>query len=223
MLDRSTILAVSLQLSKTVPLSELSVVRVARELGVTPGLIHYYLGGRDRLTSGVMNAFYREAVEAWPGEVPEWKQNLEIVANGVYRAYLRYPGIVEYVSSHNRYRLVQDVSDGEIDYGILFFERFTTAVHGAGFDALRTAGYAHLLADLISSYAHATVARRWPSQHSEFLNEKLASLDPTQFPSTHFIRESLTSLNPADAFKMGLALVLQALEADRSRRALAVA
>ena len=217
MLDRSTILSVSLQLTKSVPLSELSVVRVARELGVTPGLIHYYLGGRDRLTSGVMNAFYREAVENWPNQEIDWMQNLEVVANAVYRFYLRYPGIVVYVASHNRYRLVQDVEEGETDYGILFFERFTTAVRRAGFDALRTAAYAHLLADIITSYAHATVARRWPSQHSQFLNEKLAGLDPAQFPSTHFIRESLTSLNPPDAFKMGLALVLQALEVDRAR------
>ena len=109
MLDRPTILSVSLQLTKTVPLSELSVVRVARELGVTPGLIHYYLGGRDGLTSGVMNAFYREAVESWPSEAKDWRQNLEVVANAVYRFYLRYPGIVVYVASHNRYRLVQDV------------------------------------------------------------------------------------------------------------------
>lgn len=216
MLDRATILSVSLQLTKTVPLSELSVVRVARELGVTPGLIHYYLGGRDRLTSGVMNAFYREAIESWPGEEIDWRQNLEVVANAVYRSYLRYPGIVVYVASHNRYRLVQDVGEGETDYGIQFFERFTTAVRGVGFDALRTAAYAHLLADIITSYAHATAARRWPSQHSQFLNEKLAGLDPAQFPSTHFIRESLTGLNPSDAFKMGLALVLQALEVDRS-------
>ncbi|PSL84913.1 transcriptional regulator [Variovorax sp. WS11] len=219
MLDRSTILSVALQLSKTVPLSELSVVRVARELGVTPGLIHYYLRGRDRLTSGIMNAFYREAVESWPSELPDWKQNLEVVANAVYRGYLRYPGIVVYLASHNRYRLVQDVDEGEIDYGILFFERFTSAVRGAGFDALHTAGYAHLLADLITSFAHATIARRWPSQHGEFLNEKLASLDPAQFPSTHFIRQSLTSLNPADAFKMGLELVLHALEVARGQPA----
>lgn len=216
MLDRSTILSVSLQLSKTVPLFELSVVRVARELGVTPGLIHYYLGGRDGLTTGVMNAFYREAVESWPAQVPDWKQNLEVVANAVYRAYLRYPGVVVYVASHNRYRLVQDVREGEIDYGILFFERFTSAVCGADFDALHTAAYAHLLADLICSYAHATVARRWPSQHSEFLNEKLTGVDPSQFPSTHFIRESLMKLNPTDAFKMGLDLILKALEVDRT-------
>lgn len=72
MLDRSTILSVSLQLTKTVPLSELSVVRVAHELGVTPGLIHYYLRGRDKLTSGVMNAFYREAVEDWPSQEIDW-------------------------------------------------------------------------------------------------------------------------------------------------------
>ena len=217
-LDRATVLSVALQLTKTVPLSDLSVVFVARELGVTPGLIHYYLGGRGPLTSGVMNAFWRELIESWPREDGDWSHNLENVANALYRALLRYPGIAVYVASHNRYRMVQDVREGETDYGILFFEKFTTTVRHAGFDAMRTAVYAHLVVELVTSYAHATVARRWPGQHSEFLSEKLAQLDPKAFPSTHFVRESLTSLNASDAFTMGLRLMLQALVAEQQVR-----
>ncbi|MES2415247.1 MAG: TetR/AcrR family transcriptional regulator C-terminal domain-containing protein [Pseudomonadota bacterium] len=218
-LDRATVLSLSLQLTRTVPLADLSVVLVARELGVTPGLIHYYLGGRGPLTSGVMNAFWRELIESWPREDGSWIHNLENVANALYRALLRYPGIASYVASHNRYRMVQDVQEGETDYGILFFEKFTTTMRQAGFDALRTAAYAHLVVELVTSYAHATVARRWPGQHGEFLNEKLAQLDPKEFPGTHFVRESLTSLNASDAYTMGLRLMLQALEVEQKARA----
>ncbi|MBI2728401.1 MAG: TetR/AcrR family transcriptional regulator C-terminal domain-containing protein [Polaromonas sp.] len=217
-LDRATVLSLSLQLTKTVPLADLSVVLVARELGVTPGLIHYYLGGRDPLTSGVMNAFWREVIENWPREQPHWLENIENVANAFYRALLRYPGIASYVSTHNRYRMVQDVQAGETDYGILFFEKFSSTMRQAGFDAMHTAAYAHLVVELVTSFAHSTVARRWPGQHGEFLNEKLAQLDPKEFPGTHFVRESLVSLNASDAYSMGLRLMLQALELEHKKR-----
>ena len=216
-LDRETILALAFKLTKTVPLTELSIVRVARELGVTPALIHYYLGsgGRDVLTSGAMNAFYRELVEQWPPELGDWKHNFEVIADAIYRAHLRYPGISVYVATHNRYQLVQDVREGETDYGLVFFEKFTTTVRNFGLDAERTGVFAHLLMMFITSFAHSTVTRRWPGQHNEFLSSKLAALDPVAFPSTHFVRESITHLNAAEAFATGLRLVLQALEHER--------
>src|ERR1700693_4372753 len=43
LLDGAMILSIALQLAKSVPLAELSIVRLASELGVTPALIHYYL------------------------------------------------------------------------------------------------------------------------------------------------------------------------------------
>jgi AcrR family transcriptional regulator len=224
MLDRETILSLSFQLTKSVPLTELSIVRVARELGVTPALIHYYLGGRndlggrDALTSGVMNAFYRELVEQWPPETGDWKHNIEVVAYAVYRAHLRYPGIAMYVSTHNRYQMVQDVGEGETDFGLVFFEKFLATVRQAGFDAERTGTYAHLLIMFVTSSAHATVTHRWPGQHSEFLSAKLAALDPADFPSTHFVLKSFTHLNAAEAFATGLLLMVQSLELERGRK-----
>lgn len=217
-LDRATVLSLSLQLTKTVALADLSVVLVARELGVTPGLIHYYMGGRGPLTSGVMNAFWREVIGNWPREDGSWLQNIESVANTLYRALLRYPGIASYVTSHNRYRVVQDVLEGETDYGIMFLEKSTTTMRQAGFDALHTASYTHLVFDLVTSYANATVSRRWPGQHGQFLNEKLAQLDPKAFPAIHFMRESLITLNASDAYTMGLRLMLQALELEQKKK-----
>ena len=213
------ILSVLFQLAQTVPLAELSIVRVARELGVTPPLVHYYLGSRDSLTSGVMNAFYRELVEEWPKPKEGWRENLEAVASAVYRAHIRHPGIASYVVSHNRFRMVQNVEDGETDYGVLFFEKFMATVRSAGFDAPRTGVYAHLLIEFITAYAHATVAHRWPGEHSSFLNEKLAGLDPKAFPAAHFVSRSFTRLDAASAFATGLRLFLHGLELEREKLA----
>jgi len=216
LLDRETILSVAFQLTKSVPLADISIIRVARELGVTPALIHYYMGGRDAVTSGIMNLFYRQLVEAWPQKVsPDWRHHLEVAADTVYRAYLRYPGIAAYVVSHNRFRMVQNTAENEVDYGILFFERFCAAVQSIGFNASLTGTYAHLLIEYIISSAHSTVRHMWPGEHRDFLDRKLSALDPVQFPATHFVREGLINLNASAAFTVGLGLLLQALEINR--------
>lgn len=215
MLNRQVILSLALQMTKSVPLTELSVVRVAAELGVTPALIHYYLGSRDGLTSGVMNAFYKDVVEHWPVEIGEWKQDFELVADAVYRAYLRYPGIVSYVAMHQRYQLFQDVRDGETDYGVLAFEKYIGTIRKMGLDAHRTAIYAHLSLELISHFSHLTVSHRWPNQSRELLVEKMGALSPDDYPNIALVRESFGNLGPTDAFTTGLKLLMEAFEVER--------
>lgn len=214
LLDRDTIISLALQMAKTVPLADLSIVRVARELGVTPALIHYYIeGGRDALTTGIMNAFYKELVMAWPTtNHRDWREDVEVVAGAVYRAHIRYPGIAAYVVSNNKFRMIQEVGKGETDYGILFFEKFTSAVQSIGFDAMDTGIYSHLLMDFISSHAHATVRHLWPGDHREYLDRKLSQLDPKRFPAAHFVRKGLVSLNASEAFTIGMRLILSALD-----------
>jgi AcrR family transcriptional regulator len=216
LLDKTTILSIAVQLTKSLPLTEISIIRVARELGVTPALIHYYMGGRDEVTSGVMNYFYRQLVEGWPRESgSDWRHHLEVVAGTIYRAYIRYPGVAAYVVSNNRFRMIQSTSEAETDYGIQFFELFTAAVKAIGFDAMSTATYSHLLIEFIISSAHATVRHMWPGEHRDYLDRKLSALDPEQFPATHYVRESLINLNASAAFTIGLGLLLQALELNR--------
>ncbi|MGE7964016.1 TetR/AcrR family transcriptional regulator C-terminal domain-containing protein [Pseudomonas sp. NPDC089918] len=217
LLDKKTIIAVALQLTKMAPLQDVSIVKVAKELGVTPALIHYYLGGRDPLTSGVMNMFYKELVESWPPEQGGWRHNIEVTAEAMYRAYIRYPGVAAYVISHNRYRLFQEVAEGETDYGVIVFEKMLSTVRGMGFDAARTSMYAHLIVDFIIGNAHATVRHRWPGEHKEFLDAKLAALDPKVFPAVDFVRESYTTLNALTTFAAGLNLLFDALELALNR------
>jgi AcrR family transcriptional regulator len=210
--SRESIIAVSLALTRTVPLHEVSIVRVAQELEVTPGLIHYYMGGRDALTTGVMNAFYRELAGAWPEPRDGWRENLTAVCKALYDAHVKYGGIAAFLVSHNRFRLVQSVQPGETDYGILLFDRFMAAVKAAGFDAALTGTYGHLLNEFVTGYAQATAAHRWPGEHAGFLTEKLAALDSTRYPAAHFVSKPFTQLNAVKAFEMGLALFLDGLE-----------
>lgn len=217
--SRDAIIASALAMTAEVPLHELSIVRAAQELEVTPALIHYYLGGRNALTSGVMNAFYRELVEQWPALRNAWRKDLEAICTAVYDAHARYPGIAAYVVSHNKYRMVQDVLPGETDFGVLLFEKFTSAVQAIGFDAARTGMYTHLLNEFVTGYAQATAAHRWPGEHAQFLDAKLASLDRRLFPAAHFVSKTFTRLDATSAFQTGLRLFLDglALELRRGR------
>src|SRR6516165_8910078 len=92
-LDRDAILAVGLALTKSLPLQDVSIVRVARELEVTPASIHYYVEGRDALTLGIVNLFIHDLLAEWPQPRAPWKSNLEAAATAIYRHYVRYPGI----------------------------------------------------------------------------------------------------------------------------------
>jgi AcrR family transcriptional regulator len=209
------IISCALELALKTPLQDVSMLRVAKELGVTPALLYYYLGSRNALTSGVMNAFYKRVMEEWPASVGDWKLDLERVASVMYRAYVKYAGIASYVVSHNKFRLVQLVEKGEVDYGFLVFEKSVAAVRMAGFGPMRTGLYAHLIMEFVSAHAHASVRHRWPGEHREFLREVIARLDPEKYPSAHFVLDSYVQLKAVDAFSEGLLALINGLESER--------
>ena len=216
-LSRESIIEKALEMARRIPLQDLSIVRVAQELDVTPGLIHYYLGARDALTSGVMNAFYKELVARWPAATGHWRRDLEAVCAVVYETHASYRGVASYVVSHNKYRMVQDVRAGETDYGVLVFEKFNSAVRAAGFDGPQTGMYTHLLNEFVTAYAQATATYRWAGEHSDFLVRKIAELNPREYPTSHFVSKGLAKLDAPTAFKIGLELVLVGLERARKQ------
>ena len=84
---------------------------------------------------------------------------------------MRCPGISVYAASCDKYQLVQNVQEGETDCGLVML---TGTIREMGFEGPRTGAVAHLLMMFIQAYAHATVTRRWPGQHSEFLSASQA-------------------------------------------------
>ena len=158
-LSKESIVAKGLELCRGVALQELSVVRMARELGVTPALIHYYLGGREALTSGVMNAYYRELAEALPQPSSDWQADVAAVMRMIYDKQVKYAGIAAYVMTHNRYRLFQEVAPGETDYGVVYFDRLSGRVRQAGLNASSTAMFVHLLLQHVLASAYQQTSR----------------------------------------------------------------
>lgn len=213
-MDRALIIRCAYEMAKSTSLHELSIVRVARELGVTPALLHYYLGGRDALTSGVMNAFYRDMLERWPTMTGAWQHDVSVAAHHVYEAHVARPGIAAYVVSHNRFRMVQLVENGETDFGIMLFDRFMALFRALRFHPRRMAMWGHLIMEFIVSNAYATVRHRWPGEHGDFLRRVFAKLDPAEFPHASFLREAVVDLNAQEAFSEGLRLFLAAMDLE---------
>jgi len=217
-LTKESILAKGLELCRRTPLQELSVVRIARELGVTPALIHYYLGGREALTSGVMNRYYRQLAEALPQQTGEWQSDVAAVMRVIYDKQVKYGGIAAYVMTHNRYRLFQDVAPGEPDYGVVYFDRLAGCVRQAEMDASNTAMFVHLLLQHVLASAYQQTSRQVPGEHHAFLLARLERVDPRERPNLHFMLEEFSSLDGGAAFEAGLALLLDGIEAARLTR-----
>jgi AcrR family transcriptional regulator len=217
-LSKEFIVAKGLELCRRIPLQEVSIVRVARELSVTPALLHYYLGGREALTSGVMNAYYRELTQALPVQTGDWKSDIAAVMRTIYQKDVNYGGIVAYVMSHNRYRLFQDVEADETDYGILFFDRLTACVRQAGLNASRTAMFVHLLLQHVLASAYQQTSHQLPGDHHAFLLSRLNHVDTRERPNVHFVLEAFSGLNGDAAFEAGLDLLIEGMAGAADHR-----
>lgn len=217
-LSREVIIERALELCKNEPLQDVSIVRIAREFGVTPGLVHYYLGGRDRLTSGVMNGFYRALLESMSPVTGNWRADIEHLFGTIYQAYVRYAGIVAYLMSHNRFRLFQAVAPGEVDYGGRFFERLASCLRQARLNAKTTAMFAHLLLQHVLASGYQKTSRQLPGDHHDFLVSRISRADFQERPDSRFVLESFATLSGDAAFEAGLQLVLDGMEREIARR-----
>ena len=212
-LSAETIIERSLDMAKHLPVEEISVVSVARELGVAAALIHYYVrGGRDALTSGIINAFYHRLLATWPTTTGDWRTDVAAIARYIFLTFTKYPGVASYVGSRNRFRIFQDVGEGESDYGALAVERFISVIRTAPVADDRVGVYAHLLLEFLVSSAYGTTRNRWPGQQPDFINKKVAELDPQTFPNLHLTASSLVSLDGEKALDEVLVLFLNGLE-----------
>jgi AcrR family transcriptional regulator len=212
--SRASILKAALRLAKTHPLQDLSIVTVARSMKVTPALIHYYIGGRDWLTSGTMNLFYRDLLKKWPKETGDWQDDLSAAAKAIYEHYVLYAGIAAYVVSHSRFRVFQLTAFGDRDYGVETLERFSGRVAAAGLSGDRSGIYAHLFMEFIITTAHGAAHHIFPKEHRQFIEEKIAKLDPDKYPNIFFAGRAPVQIDGDFAFEEGCRLYMLGIASE---------
>jgi AcrR family transcriptional regulator len=217
-LDRATIIARGLELAKDIPLHELSIVRVAHELGVTPAMIHYHLDGRDDLTSGVVNLFVGQLLAQWPRQTGRWQADLREVALTIYRHFSRFRGISAYFVAQNRFQILlaaAEKASGPVLFD--FLERYFSAVRGVGLSPQLAATYGVLLIQFVHTTAYHTASHHWPGEQAK-LASHLARLDRVKFPNISALRQSYLQVAGDAAFEAGLALILRGIAAERRTR-----
>lgn len=199
------------KLTKTVNLQDISIVLVARTLGVAATLIHYYIGGRDQLTSSIMNRFYKDLLRKLPQATGLWESDLIQASWAMYRHFIACPGVAAYMLQHNRFRTFQLTDDIDEDYGIHVLERFTMLVMQSGCSPDRAGIYSHLIRDFILSSAHSAAGSRYPAAHKDFLQKKVAALQATNYPAIHATMASQLELDAEASFREGCHLFIVGL------------
>ncbi|MES2535254.1 MAG: TetR/AcrR family transcriptional regulator C-terminal domain-containing protein [Pseudomonadota bacterium] len=210
-LSRETIIERAVEIARSETLEELSMMRLAREFGVTPALIHYYVGNHDDLLSGVINRYFRERAEKFSSGAKNWRADIESIARTTYEVMSSYQGVASYIASHNRFRVFQNVAPGESDYGLIVFDRTADALRRAGLSPSQAGMAFHLLMQHIVACANAKVRRQLPASHRSFIHSRLVVLDPVTFPGATYIAEAFSEIDAETAFESGLVMLLDGL------------
>ena len=208
-LSREQILDKATALAKIEPLGEISMVGLARELGVTPTLIHYYIGSRDDLISGVANRYFKERLSRLQPLTGDWREDLRREAMQSYSLGLEYGGVLRYMMSHNRFRLFQQVSAGEQDYGVRYLDRLAGIFRSGGFTPQQAAIGYHLMSQYVMSSSYAQVSRQLPGFHEHYIRGQIKSHPEDELPGAHYFVEAFSTLDSDTAFPEGLRLLIE--------------
>lgn len=216
-LARESIIERAMELTKRESLSAISMVRLAKSLNVRPGTIHYHLGSRDDLISGVMNRFYRDLLRDLDATAPAatWQEEIRRIGRVWLTAKLLYPGVANYIASNDRFRVFQKTESGEKDYGAQYMDRVFGLLCNAGFAADIAAECWHLMALYANATAETIALGHAPAAHSKFLLRRAERYDPASFPGLAFGLRALAQLDARDAFSRSLDDLILGLEKRR--------
>jgi AcrR family transcriptional regulator len=207
-MSRELILERATQMARVEPLGEISMVGLARELGVAPTLIHYYVGSRADLIAGVANRYFQARHARRQPLTGDWQADLRREARLTFEMGQEYGGVLRYFMTHNRNRLFQDVGPGETDFGVLYFDRIGLILRDAGFTAQQAALAYHLLSQFLISSSFAQVTRQLPAFHEAFILARMAELPRKELAGAHFLAESFAAIDADAEFDVGLDLML---------------
>ena len=212
--NRSAILRAGLRLSLDTPLQELSVVSVAKALKIAPALIHYHIGGRDWMTSGIMNLFYRGVLKKWPNATGEWEADLIQAATLIYDEFCTHAGIAAYAVANSRFRIFQLTAFGDRDYGVEMLERLTGLMRASGLSGGRTGVYTTQLFGLIAGAADDVTTHILPAAHEAFHRDKFSQLEMSRYPNLDFAQGIPMRLGDVHTFDEGCRLILHGIRSE---------
>jgi AcrR family transcriptional regulator len=211
-LSRDAVIQCTVELAQRESIFEVSMVRVAREMGVAPGLIHYYIGSKGDLLSSVLNFAYKERLAALPPLTGDWRTDLESVCRSTLKSLARWPGLANYIATQNRFRLFQRVKPGETDYGLAYFDHIGRVLRKGGFTAAHAALVYHLLMIFVTSVGAENANRQAPGDHEDFIVRYVLGFDRRDIPGASFLVVPFAKIDNKKSFEVGLKLLMDGFE-----------
>ena len=188
------------------------MVRVAREMGVAPGLVHYYVGSKDDLLSAVLNAAFQERVMALPPVTGDWRVDLEGVCRSTLKTLARWPGVANYIATENRFRLFQRVQPDETDYGLAYFDHLGRILEHAGFTPTQAALAYDLAMMFLTSISVEFANRQAPGEHKDFITGYVSRFDRKDVPGAAFLVAPFAKIDSETRLDAGLKLMMDGFE-----------
>lgn len=210
--SREAMIGCAIRIAKSESLGEVSMVRVGKELGVAPGMVHYHLGSRDKLVSAVINAAFKERVQRLPATTGDWRIDLENFTHSSLTSLEHWPGLATYILTENKFRLFQRVRPEETDYGMVLFNHVGQILQGSGMRAPLAAMAYHLLALFTSVIAAEKENRQEPHLHRDFINDYIEKSGSDLYPGAAFLAASFTGIDSASTLDAGLRLLLETFQ-----------
>lgn len=199
-LDRARIVTAGLALVDAEGVDALTLRRLAADLGVGTMSIYWHVRDKEELLDLIGEAVLAEI------EVPttggDWREELRAIHRAMLGAVLRHPNAVELTIGRARYGSA----------GILLFERLLGTLAAAGLDPVAAFdAYQSLYLFLLGYLATARRTPAFREVHRQG-QEYLRSLDPADFPAISRVAPVIGRRSAADAFEVGLEVVIAGIE-----------
>ncbi|MDI4234132.1 TetR/AcrR family transcriptional regulator C-terminal domain-containing protein [Bradyrhizobium sp. Arg237L] len=210
-LTKEAIIRHVIRLAQREPFSKITMVRLGRDLGVAPSLIHYFLGSRDDLLSLIVNHALKEVADRAPPLSGRWRTDLEALSLQVHEMQLRWKAVTTHIASQNDYRLFQRVLVEGSDYGLVLFDRMGTILRNGGFSPSQAALSYHLLMHFLTSVARAHVFGQEPAARRAYIIDCTARFALADYPGANYMLDAFTKIDTRLTFDKGLHLLLDGI------------
>ncbi|MBN34970.1 MAG: hypothetical protein CMM46_09375 [Rhodospirillaceae bacterium] len=204
-LSHARIVDAAVRLLDTEPGRDLTMRRLAGELGVDPMAIYHYVPSKKALLHAVVGRFL--GVCDLPAAGVTWQERAEALCRAFRALAHRHPGPFLIYVMHPEY------ADNEI----ALHEAAHAILHDAGFKAAQTVYAARQLLAYPETFAWSELTGRTGDYDDEERADLEAALTTGNFPITRSLVGEITQPDVEDEFAFGLETMILGLEAQLAK------
>jgi AcrR family transcriptional regulator len=204
-LRRERVLRAAVDLADAGGIEQLTMRRLAQELGVEAMSLYHHVANKDDILSGIADMVVDEYEMPVPG--PDWKASIRRSAISAYEVLLRHRWAASLLLSGTTPSTAR----------LRYMDALLGTLRGAGFSAAMTDHAYHALDSHIMGFTLWVTGMNLPSgeEFDELASQFLAGLSGDEMP--HLVEHVQQHLEPADPsekpeFEFGLDLILDGLE-----------